>query len=927
MSLYTYFDGKKIELEKLSDSFIARAEPAQLSILNLIPGEQLSSASWRVRTDTKTLDSDMKKVRDTEIVAHHEYHKKDSGQALLITDRILVSFEKRPSEEEVSALMNDYALELIYRLSETEILFRLTRFTGTNPVKLVVQLTEKQVPNIAFVNHDLNYVFTVQAPESNFDLATAYSAPSDPALARQWHLHTKFAHPDVDPRSSSRCMDAWDKLGNLGSSNIVIGITDDGCKLDHRDFDGHSKFADWGYMRGSRLVHRDSIDADPAAMHEHGANHGTACAGVAAAEADDILTVGAAPAARLLPIKWQSHQSSLFISSSKMLTVLNFIADKVDILSNSWGSAPDNTWSKSVTDRIAELTVSGGRRGNGILFLWAAGNRNCPILHQGDVDIPYTRGFKKNNGQLIWVGVSTSKTFQNSLAEIPGVMHVAALASTAQRSHYSNYGNAIDICAASSNLHLYGRVEVRGRNITTASGPHHPNDVSTEVTESFGGTSSATPLVAGIAALMLSANPELSPLQLQKILQDTASKDLNFEGYPKTPPAPYDMNPSWDVSPVAPHNTGEFDENGWSSWFGYGKVDAYEAIVRAIALAEANESGSDIIEGGPDVVLENIEYEVDTVGDELDHSELSTLAEGQRTVLPPTRNASVTQTLTLTLDDGRPAPGIAVNASARPVSLTANGWRDINALASRWHGHSARILRERHSQGIIRTQGQLDKTSGVTDRNGQARFTVRAWHVCGEESQPATDRVTYTWHGGQMEADISCGMTGLQVVPHDESRGVHVKGAIRGRRFLQQAVNSALLTIGDSWRQTSGKPSGMPDYFVVTDASLRWGGLIPPHLSHRFGGAVDIRPISTDGQPTRVGEPNYSRVGTKLLIDYLNQTGTSEIIFGEQLPGVTRVKENHRDHIHASWMPQPMEPWFVSTATEIAANGPFGGIV
>ena len=46
----------------------------------------------------------------------------------------------------------------------------------------------------------------------------------------------------------------------------------------------------------SRLIVEGDTDADPALMYQAGANHGTSCCGVAAGEADGILTVGAAPA-------------------------------------------------------------------------------------------------------------------------------------------------------------------------------------------------------------------------------------------------------------------------------------------------------------------------------------------------------------------------------------------------------------------------------------------------------------------------------------------------------------------------------------------------------------------------------------------------------------------------------------------------------
>ena len=409
-----------------------------------------------------------------------------------------------------------------------------------NPVKLVVKLTEDE-PLVTRADHDLN----VQAQKYALEI------PDDPQYLLQWHLHQRLENSPVDPRSSSRCEEAWQLLDSFGDNDVVVGVTDDGCKLDHPDFDGDDKFAGWGYLRGTRLVNDRDVDAEPAEMYKPGANHGTSCAGVIAGEADGVLTVGAAPGCRLFPVQWESQGPSLFISDSKFLTVLNYLADRVDVISNSWGVTPVSEWVPLVTDKIAELAEVGGRRGSGIVFLFAAGNENCPINYESDVDIPYTPGWSPSFTE--WVGVRTARTFRNNLVGIPGVMHVAALASNAQRSHYSNYGPGIMLTAPTSNSHSYFRMQVPGLGITTTTGD------DSEYTQRFGGTSSATPLVAGIAALVISANPALSGYQVADLLRETASKDLNLAGYERTPPANYDSDTSWDVSPVPP-----FDQGGVS---------------------------------------------------------------------------------------------------------------------------------------------------------------------------------------------------------------------------------------------------------------------------------------------------------------------------------------------------------------------------
>jgi subtilisin family serine protease len=231
-----------------------------------------------------------------------------------------------------------------------------------------------------------------------------------------------------DARSSVRCDEAWQLLESYGRSNVVIAITDDGCRLDQRDFDSPGKFAGWGYFEGWRLVVDSDIDADPARMYEPGADHGTSCAGVAAGEADGVLTVGAAPGCRLLPIKWESQGMSLFISDSKLRRALDYIADRADVMSNSWGHVPVNTVGAQVTSRVAQLSSSGGRRGTGIVFLWAAGNEHCSIDYTASQPVPYDDGWERQGDQWVWVGPRTATVFRNDLAELPGVVHVAALA-------------------------------------------------------------------------------------------------------------------------------------------------------------------------------------------------------------------------------------------------------------------------------------------------------------------------------------------------------------------------------------------------------------------------------------------------------------------------------------------------------------------
>jgi len=568
---YTYRCGEKVELTKSADEIVVRALPASLDDEAISSTEQVSSASTKIKVNNTELEGLMKRSRNF-APTHHAYFETGSGSEFLITDRIFVTFKDVLSDAQVDEFAGHYGLLKKTKYSDREYLFQLTNHTGMNPVKLVVYLIEEE-PLVFAAEHDLNQ----RMQKYQFFM------PIDPDYNQQWHLHTNFNDTDYDPRSCSMAEEAWRLLDGFGSDEVVIAVTDDGCKLDHFDFDSPNKFAGWGYLRGERLITARDIDADPNEMHKAGANHGTSCCGVIGGEIDAVLTAGASAGCQLLPIQWESSGPSLFISDSKLLTTLNYISDKADVMSNSWGGVPISMWASNVVSRIRELALTGGRRGSGIVFLWAAGNENCLINDTVNQDVPYTSGVEVQGGSLVWVGVNKSRTFRNNLVGIPGLMHIAALASTARRSHYSNYGPGISLCAPSSNSHSYHRMTVRGLGITTTTGSS-----TASITENFGGTSSATPLVAGVAGLVISANSNLTALEVISILKQTASKDLDFTRYPQTSPANFDLDTSWDVSPVAPFDNGSFVDNDiedgpWSPWFGHGRVDAQAAVAEAMS--------------------------------------------------------------------------------------------------------------------------------------------------------------------------------------------------------------------------------------------------------------------------------------------------------------------------------------------------------
>jgi subtilisin family serine protease len=230
-------------------------------------------------------------------------------------------------------------------------------------------------------------------------------------------------------------------------------------------------------------------------------------------------------------------------------------------------------------DEIRRLADQGGRRGNGVVVILAAGHSNCPIADEfrASVDVPVDSG-RDNSGAF--VGPRTARVFKNELVGLPSVVHVGAVASTARRSHYSNYGAGLSLSAPSDNRNLYSCGKAPGLQLRC--------DPSNQP----GGTSASAAIVAGTAALVVSAYPALTARQVISILQSTATRDLDLTPYPRSQ-FPDCGTGDFDVSPVPPFDDGAFKDVGRpdgtrSPWFGFGCVNGGRAVAEAALRRQAS---------------------------------------------------------------------------------------------------------------------------------------------------------------------------------------------------------------------------------------------------------------------------------------------------------------------------------------------------
>jgi len=321
---------------------------------------------------------------------------------------------------------------------------------------------------------------------------TTRSIPNDPLFATQWHLRNT-GQSGGTAGEDARLPAAWDVATGAG---VVIGVVDDGVQGSHPDLSANYR-ADLSYD-----FNGNDVDPSPGT----GDDHGTAAAGVAVARGNNALGVsGTAPAAGLAGIRLIAQTTT----DQEEADGLTHRLQDIDIYSNSWGPNDDGVTLEApgpLTRAAFARGVTTGRGGLGSIYVWAAGNGL-------DVD---------DN--------SNYDGYANSRYTIA----VSAVDHAGRQSWYSEPGANILVAAPSSGgtatvdaggIVTTDRTGTLGYNTaSTASGGDYAND--------FGGTSSATPLVAGVAALMLEANPGLGWRDVQHVLAASARRnDPNDAGW------------------------------------------------------------------------------------------------------------------------------------------------------------------------------------------------------------------------------------------------------------------------------------------------------------------------------------------------------------------------------------------------------------
>jgi subtilisin family serine protease len=338
--------------------------------------------------------------------------------------------------------------------------------------------------------------------------------PADRYYTNQWHLEQR--DPDgVRFGADLNVRGAWERTKGEG---VIVAIIDDGVDLAHRDLatNGVPEFHFDFELSVTNGNHRTDQD-----------NHGTATAGIVAAELNGKGVVGVAPNAKFA--SWNIHPTNSLANRSvvlpeKMAKVFTYQTNTIAVQMHNWSEVgtgfkffgPTALESESISN-----AVTFGRDGKGVVMVRPAGN-----VH-----------FNPNTGEFFGRNVN-----DDAFASDPRVITASAARNDGRVTSYADRGACILVAGLSGdftlgfpNIFTTDRTGTLGMNAITF--PSEP-ELSDYVFGSLGftGTSASAPMISGICALILSANPDLTYRDVQQILIhasrhiDKADPDLRRNG-------------------------------------------------------------------------------------------------------------------------------------------------------------------------------------------------------------------------------------------------------------------------------------------------------------------------------------------------------------------------------------------------------------
>lgn len=423
--------------------------------------------------ELQVIDSPAMKIKANRIFSWHVDSATPSGYKSSVnsTDTTLTQHNKLSILAHAKSVSNDN-ITSIQHPSEQEITntsFRLVGYLPSTHQKATdMQSSIAILPEVQQIRYQ-------SSMETNF-------TPTDTCFQFQPEIHSLGSS---FYNNSANIPDAWSLERGQGSPDVIIGILDSGI-VKHVDHDSTrmivGSIQDFisSPVQASDGDGRDNDPSDPGLSSNclyHSQYHGTHVAGKIGADSNNANGItGVNWLSNMIPVRVLGPKDG---SSGDIVDAVNWIQDipKVRVINMSFGS----------TGKSCEHA-----------FFWK----------------PHfiTEAFNKNILTVVAAGNNHSDAADFSPANCADAIAVAATNEQGRKAYYSNYGLEIDISAPGGEIGKNGNKKYGILSTVNANRYEYKQ-----------GTSVAAPIVSGIASLVLSRTPELTPAEVKNILKATAT--------------------------------------------------------------------------------------------------------------------------------------------------------------------------------------------------------------------------------------------------------------------------------------------------------------------------------------------------------------------------------------------------------------------
>lgn len=287
-----------------------------------------------------------------------------------------------------------------------------------------------------------------------------------------------------------------------GDPNILVGIVDSNFELQHDDMVGKYQITSVPNPNGGVFNANQSTTV----IDEYGShNHGTTVAGMFATTNNSLGTASIAPNIKLAVLSNFSYERLLVLSQQQGVRVVNA----------SWGHSAAN--GNTVHQNIISQIINGDEDTPPVVVVAAGGNRvkGANLAFWDWENGVYTRKFwPASYDGVINVGSINHWQYRNTAHPNPSI------GTRFWEDVYSS--NPLDYSAATTAV-IYDRIDILAPGVRVL-GPGADHSDENSVFNSYhrhSGSSIASPITAGVVALMLSVNPDLTPAEVKQIIKTT----------------------------------------------------------------------------------------------------------------------------------------------------------------------------------------------------------------------------------------------------------------------------------------------------------------------------------------------------------------------------------------------------------------------